>query len=54
MVDTVMVSTSGSKLLSDEAIDTVKNVLIPAADLITPNIPEAEVLWGIKIKTATI
>lgn len=50
VVDTVMVSTSGSKLLSDEAIDTVKNVLIPAADLITPNIPEAEVLSGIKIK----
>lgn len=50
VVDTVMVSTSGSKLLSDEAIDTVKNVLIPAADLITLNIPEAEVLSGIKIK----
>ena len=49
VVDPVMVATSGSKLLSDDAINTLVNELIPLADIITPNIPEAEVLSGIKI-----
>ena len=49
VVDPVMVATSGSKLLSDDAINTLINELIPLADIITPNIPEAEVLSGIKI-----
>lgn len=51
VVDPVMISTSGSKLLSDEAIDMLKNKLIKIATIITPNIPEAEVLSGITIKT---
>jgi hydroxymethylpyrimidine/phosphomethylpyrimidine kinase len=51
VVDTVMVSTSGSRLLKEDAIDELKDRLIPLADLITPNIPEAEVLSGIKIDT---
>lgn len=51
VVDPVMVSTSGAKLISEEAIDTLKERLLGAADLITPNIPEAEVLSGIKINS---
>lgn len=50
VADPVMVSTSGSKLISDEAIDTLKNELLPLADLLTPNIPEAEVLAGFTIR----
>jgi len=49
VVDPVMVSTSGSKLISDEAIGALKACLFPLADLITPNIPEAELLSGISI-----
>jgi hydroxymethylpyrimidine/phosphomethylpyrimidine kinase len=49
VVDPVMVSTSGSKLLKDDAIEALINKLIPLATIITPNIPEAEVLSGIKI-----
>ncbi len=49
VADPVMVSTSGSRLLSDDAVNTLKQTLLPLADLITPNIPEAEVLSGIKI-----
>jgi hydroxymethylpyrimidine/phosphomethylpyrimidine kinase len=44
VVDPVMVATSGSKLISEEAIDTLKKELLPLARVITPNIPEAEVL----------
>jgi len=51
VLDPVMVSTSGDKLLQDEAIETLKNELIPIARVITPNIPEAEVLLNEKIKS---
>ena len=44
VVDPVMVATSGAKLLNDDATDTLINQLIPLATVITPNIPEAEVL----------
>lgn len=44
VVDPVMVATSGSKLLEDEAIATLEDVLLPKARIITPNIPEAEIL----------
>jgi len=50
VADPVMVATSGSKLLSEEATDSLLNELLPLADIITPNIPEAEVLAGIHIK----
>ena len=43
VVDPVMVATSGAKLISDEAIDTLKENLFPLATVLTPNIPEAEV-----------
>ena len=49
VVDPVMVSTSGSRLLAEDAVETLKTQLLPVADLITPNIPEAEVLTGIEI-----
>ncbi len=51
VVDTVMVATSGARLISDDAIETLKAKLIPLATLITPNIPEAEVLSDRKIAT---
>ncbi|MCD8177589.1 MAG: bifunctional hydroxymethylpyrimidine kinase/phosphomethylpyrimidine kinase [Tannerellaceae bacterium] len=46
VLDPVMVATSGDKLLQDEAIQTLKNELLPIARVITPNIPEAEILLG--------
>ena len=49
VVDTVMVATSGARLISEEAIDTLKECLLPIAAIVTPNIPEAEVLAGIEI-----
>lgn len=49
VVDPVMVSTSGSKLLSDEARKILISQLLPVGTIITPNIPEAEVLCGFKI-----
>ena len=49
VVDPVMIATSGAKLISDDAIETLKNELMPLADLLTPNIPEAEVLADMKI-----
>lgn len=49
VVDPVMVSTSGSKLISDDAVTTLKAKLLPIATVLTPNIPEAETLSGQKI-----
>lgn len=50
VVDPVMVSTSGSRLLADRAMQALKEELIPLATIITPNIPEAEVLSDMHIK----
>ena len=49
VLDPVMVATSGDKLLQDEAIETLKKDLIPFVRIITPNIPEAEILLGEKL-----
>lgn len=49
VLDPVMVSTSGSVLLEKEAISTLKEVLMPKVDLLTPNILEAELLSGMCI-----
>lgn len=46
VVDPVMVSTSGHRLLEEDAIDSLRTELIPLARVITPNIPEAEILLG--------
>ena len=52
VVDPVMVATSGARLISEDAIDTLKEKLFPLATVLTPNIPEAEVLTGMEIKSA--
>lgn len=49
VVDPVMVATSGSRLIDREAVRTLKERLIPMADLLTPNVPEAEILSGMTI-----
>ncbi|MGL4569494.1 MAG: bifunctional hydroxymethylpyrimidine kinase/phosphomethylpyrimidine kinase [Clostridium sp.] len=51
VVDPVMVSKSGFKLLSEDAKDTLIEELFPIATLITPNLPEAEEILGVEIKT---
>lgn len=49
VLDPVMVSTSGHQLIEENAIEHIKQRLIPLARVITPNIPEAEILTGCKI-----
>jgi hydroxymethylpyrimidine/phosphomethylpyrimidine kinase len=49
VLDPVMVSTSGHRLIEESAIEVIKTRLIPLARVITPNIPEAEILSGRKI-----
>ncbi len=51
VVDPVMVATSGSALMKNDAVETLIEELLPISALITPNIPEAEVLSGRKIET---
>ena len=51
VLDPVMVAQSGDKLLQDSAIQAVKDHLMPVADVVTPNLPEAEVLLGRKIES---
>lgn len=51
VLDPVMVATSGSRLMETDAVTTLKRELLPMADLVTPNIPEAEVLSGRAIET---
>ncbi|MBU0678104.1 MAG: bifunctional hydroxymethylpyrimidine kinase/phosphomethylpyrimidine kinase [Verrucomicrobia bacterium] len=46
VVDPVMVSTSGTRLLKEDAIEALCNDLLPKARVVTPNIQEAEILWG--------
>lgn len=50
IVDPVMVSTSGSRLISEDAVSILKDKIFPIASLITPNIPEAEILTEMKIQ----
>ena len=50
VLDPVMVAQSGDKLLQDDAIQAIKDHLMPVADVVTPNLPEAEVLLGQKIE----
>ena len=51
VVDPVMVAKGGDKLLQDDAVDALRSLLVPIAMVITPNIPEAETLLGVKIET---
>ena len=50
VVDPVMIASSGSSLMESDAVQTLVNELLPIATLVTPNIPEAQVLSGVKIK----
>ncbi|WP_312614450.1 bifunctional hydroxymethylpyrimidine kinase/phosphomethylpyrimidine kinase [Oscillibacter sp.] len=52
VVDPVMVSTSGARLISEDAVDALKRLLLPLATVLTPNIPETEVLSGITVESA--
>ena len=49
VADPVMIASSGAKLMHTGAVETLKDRLLPLADLVTPNIPEAEILSGISI-----
>ena len=49
VVDPVMIATSGSRLISEEAVEALKSQLLPLAAVLTPNLPEAEVLSGLTI-----
>ena len=51
VVDPVMVATSGAKLIADDAVAALKKELLPMAAILTPNIPETEVLSGMEIRT---
>ena len=51
VVDPVMVSTSGSRLLQENAVETLKTELMPLAAVVTPNIPEAEILAEMEIRS---
>ncbi|RND01394.1 bifunctional hydroxymethylpyrimidine kinase/phosphomethylpyrimidine kinase [Lysinibacillus halotolerans] len=50
VIDPVMIAKGGESLLQKEAVDALKNTLLPIATVLTPNIPEAEVISGIKIE----
>lgn len=49
VVDPVMIAKSGHRLLDEDAVQAMRNALLPVAEVVTPNIPEAEVLSGITI-----
>ncbi len=51
VVDPVMVATSGSKLIKTDAVSALIRELLPLAVLVTPNIPEAEVLSGMSVQS---
>ena len=51
VVDPVMVAMSGDRLLREDAVEALRTRLIPLAAVVTPNIPEAEALTGLKIET---
>ena len=52
VVDPVMVAKSGDSLLRDDAVDVLRKKLLPIATVVTPNIPEAEVLTGMPISSS--
>jgi hydroxymethylpyrimidine/phosphomethylpyrimidine kinase len=51
VVDPVMIAKSGDRLLREDAVETLRRELLPLADVVTPNIPEAEVLTGLAIRS---
>ncbi len=51
VVDPVMVAKSGDRLLREEAVDALRSTLLPLAAVVTPNVPEAETLTGIEVRS---
>lgn len=51
VVDPVMVATAGSRLIQTDAVQTLASQLLPLASIVTPNIPEAEILSGLTIRS---
>ena len=51
VVDPVMVATSGDRLITEDAVSALKELLLPLATVLTPNIPEAEILSGMTIRS---
>ena len=51
VLDPVMVSTSGARLISEDAVELLQEELLPLAEVTTPNLPEAEILAGMKISS---
>lgn len=51
VVDPVMVAKGGDRLLREDAVDALRTKLLPLASVITPNVPEAEALTGIAVRT---
>ena len=51
VVDPVMIAKSGDRLLQEDAVETLRRTLLPLAHVVTPNIPEAEILTGLAIRT---
>ncbi|MFN8523775.1 MAG: bifunctional hydroxymethylpyrimidine kinase/phosphomethylpyrimidine kinase [Chloroflexota bacterium] len=51
VVDPVMVATSGDRLLREDAVSALTSQLLPLALIVTPNLPEAEVLTGLQVRT---
>lgn len=49
VLDPVMVATSGDRLLNEDAVGAMRDLLVPIADLVTPNVPEAEIITGLTI-----
>ena len=52
VVDPVMVATSGARLLQEDAVNALTKELLPLSEVVTPNIPEAEILSGMSIHSA--
>lgn len=50
VVDPVMVSATGHRLLDEDAVEAVKTLLFPLATVVTPNLEEATILWGEKVE----
>jgi len=51
IVDPVMIATSGASLIEDEAVAALRDALLPRAYVVTPNVPEAEVLSGLSVNS---
>jgi len=51
VLDPVMVAQSGDRLVQDDTVEAIKKLLMPVADVVTPNLPEAEILLGRSIES---